>query len=63
VPDALRGRVMALFSVTFIGIAPLGNLMAGSLAHVIGVQVTVAGCGVACAVCGLLYLRYGKTAT
>ncbi len=57
VPDALRGRVMALFSVTFIGIAPIGNLMAGGLAHVAGVQLTVACCGAICVVCGLVYWR------
>jgi len=60
VPDALRGRVMALFSVTFIGIAPLGNLLAGALAHWVGVQITVVCCGVVCAACGLVYWRHGR---
>lgn len=58
VPDALRGRVMALFSVTFIGVAPLGNLLAGSFAHGAGVRLTVACFGSVCALCGLLYWRY-----
>ncbi len=61
VPDRLRGRVMALFSVTFIGLAPLGNLFAGALAHWIGVQITVACCGVVCATCGLVYWRHGRS--
>lgn len=60
VPDVLRGRVMALFSVTFIGIAPLGNLLAGALAHLIGAQITVACCGALCALCGSVYWRYGR---
>ncbi|MHB8745723.1 MAG: MFS transporter [Gammaproteobacteria bacterium] len=58
VPDALRGRVMAIFSVTFIGIAPLGNLLAGAFAHAAGVRLTVVCFGGVCALCGLLYWRY-----
>ncbi|WJW75174.1 MFS transporter [Thiohalobacter sp. IOR34] len=41
IPDALRGRVMALFSVIFIGFTPLGNLLAGALAERLGVQAAV----------------------
>src|SRR5690606_18699344 len=37
-PDALRGRIMSLFSTLFIGVAPLGNLLAGSLAELLGVR-------------------------
>lgn len=33
VPDALRGRVMAIYSLTFFGLVPLGALMMGSLAE------------------------------
>lgn len=40
-PDHLRGRVMSLFSVIFIGLAPVGNLLAGGLAEWLGVQLTV----------------------
>ena len=32
VPDALRGRVMGLYALTFFGIMPLGALLAGSVA-------------------------------
>jgi MFS family permease len=42
VPDQLRGRVMAVCSMMFMGMAPLGSLMAGSVAHVIGAPLTVA---------------------
>ena len=41
-PDALRGRVMSLFSVIFIGLSPLGNLLAGGIAEGLGVRLTVA---------------------
>ena len=42
VPDHLRGRVMAVCSMMFMGMAPLGSLMAGSVAHVTGAPMTVA---------------------
>jgi len=41
VPDALRGRVMSLFSVIFIGLMPVGGLAAGALAQVFGAPLTV----------------------
>jgi MFS family permease len=36
VPDALRGRVMALYTLTFFGTAPFGALLAGALAQALG---------------------------
>ena len=33
VADEKRGRVMSFFTVAFLGIAPLGSLVAGALAH------------------------------
>ena len=41
VPDRLRGRVMAFYAMTFMGMAPLGSLLAGSLAHNLGAPWTV----------------------
>jgi MFS family permease len=41
VPDRLRGRVMAVYSMTFMGMAPFGALLAGSLAHKLGAPLTV----------------------
>jgi MFS family permease len=54
VEDAYRGRVMAIFSMAFLGIAPLGSFVVGSLAHYVGVQPTLLGCGVTTVVVGLL---------
>ena len=42
VPDRLRGRVMAVYSMMFMGMAPLGSLLAGSVAEHIGAPHTVA---------------------
>ena len=38
VRDDLRGRVMAIFSVAFLGIAPLGSLAMGGLTHLLGIR-------------------------
>ena len=50
VPDALRGRVMALYSMMFMGMAPFGALFAGWMAERIGAPITVAIGGVVCVV-------------
>jgi MFS family permease len=47
-PDHLRGRVMSLFLMMFMGTPPLGSLMAGSLAPHIGAPLTVGITGVCC---------------
>lgn len=36
VPDALRGRVMSLYTLVFLGFAPLGNSIIGITAHSFG---------------------------
>ena len=42
VPDHLRGRVMSLYSMMFMGMAPFGAFFGGTLAHRIGAPITVA---------------------
>jgi len=41
VPDALRGRVMAVYSMMFMGMAPIGALLGGALAERLGAPLTV----------------------
>ena len=41
VPEDKRGRVMSYYTMAFVGMAPFGSLLAGSLAHVIGAPWTV----------------------
>jgi MFS family permease len=48
VPDALRGRVMAVYSMMFMGMAPIGALLGGALAEHMGAPRTVAIGGIAC---------------
>ena len=47
VPDALRGRVMAVYSMMFMGMAPIGALLGGALADRLGASTTVAIGGLA----------------
>jgi MFS family permease len=48
VPDHLRGRVMAVYSMMFMGMAPFGSFFAGALADRLGAPITVAVGGLAC---------------
>jgi predicted MFS family arabinose efflux permease len=42
VDDAMRGRVMAYYVMSFIGMVPLSALGAGALSHQIGAPMTLA---------------------
>lgn len=55
VPDELRGRVMAVYSMMFMGMAPIGALLAGTLAQRIGAPETVALGGVVCILGALVF--------
>ena len=57
VPDQLRGRVMASYSMMFMGMAPFGALFGGALAHRMGAPLTVAVGGVACVLGGIWFWR------
>lgn len=67
IPDALRGRVMSVYSMMFMGMAPFGALMAGTLAHQLGASLTVALGGTGCLVAGLVFAlrlpRWGQGAS
>lgn len=41
VPDALRGRVMAVYATMFMGVQPIGSLIAGGIAKRIGAPYTM----------------------
>jgi predicted MFS family arabinose efflux permease len=47
VPDALRGRTMAVYSMMFMGMAPIGALLGGALSDRLGAPLTVAIGGLA----------------
>lgn len=55
VPDNLRGRVMAVYSMMFMGMAPIGALIAGSLAQRYGAPHTVMMGGAICIIGGAIF--------
>ena len=54
VEENKRGRVMSYYTMSFVGMAPFGSLLAGSLAHWIGAPRTVMFSG-ACCIVGALW--------
>ena len=57
VDEELRGRVMAFYTMAFMGTAPIGSLFAGALAARIGAPWTVFVGGVACLIAALWFSR------
>jgi MFS family permease len=57
VPDRLRGRTMAVYSMVFMGLAPIGALISGALADHIGAPWTVAIGGVGAIAGGVIFGR------
>jgi hypothetical protein len=59
VPDRLRGRVMSVYSMMFMGMAPIGSLLAGAAASRLGAPATVMAGGIVCmTAAGVFWLRW-----
>ncbi|MHB8410683.1 MAG: MFS transporter [Candidatus Acidiferrales bacterium] len=58
VPDRLRGRTMAVYSMMFMGMAPLGSLLSGALAGRIGAPWTVAVGGTGAIIGAIIFARF-----
>jgi predicted MFS family arabinose efflux permease len=57
VEDHVRGRVMSLYTAAFLGVAPLGGLVAGAAADRIGAPATIAVGGICCVLAALALAR------
>ena len=59
VPDALRGRVMSVFTLLLMGLSPMGGLAAGTLAQLVGSvpAVVAASAVVGWLIVGVITLR------
>ena len=53
----MRGRVMSLFSMMLVGMAPFGSLLAGWAADQIGAPLVIAAGGSFCALTGIIFAR------
>jgi MFS family permease len=50
-PDAVRGRAIAVYTMVAIGVVPLGSLILGAIASVIGLHLAFALAGALCLIC------------
>ena len=57
VDDDKRGRVMSFYTMAFIGTAPFGSLLAGSLASTIGAPATLMIGGATCIAGAIFFAR------
>ena len=56
VPDELRGRIMAVYATMFLGVQPLGALIAGGMAKRIGAPHALTAAGSICLIGSLIFL-------
>jgi MFS family permease len=55
VPDKMRGRLMSFYSMSLMGMAPFGSLLAGAVAARVGAPRTVLFGGASCLAAGLAF--------
>ncbi len=57
VDDSLRGRVMSVYSMVFLGMAPIGSALIGSVADILGTPVTITVAASVTLIAGLLFVK------
>lgn len=57
VDEDKRGRVMSFYAIAFVGMAPFGSLIGGSIAHNIGAPLTLTLCGVSSIVGAIFFYK------
>jgi MFS family permease len=57
-PDALRGRVMAIWFMIVMGFAPVGSVIAGSITTAVGPCLVMAVGGAVCALGAIGFARW-----
>jgi MFS family permease len=63
VPDSLRGRVMSLYTLVFLGLAPLGNSIIGFAAEAMGTIVSLKIFALICILGSIIFYKmFGKEA-
>jgi predicted MFS family arabinose efflux permease len=55
IPDEYRGRIMALYSMTVVGLGPFGSLAAGAMAARLGARATMGAGGVLALAASLVF--------
>jgi MFS family permease len=57
VPDFLRGRVMSLYTIVFLGFAPIGNSLIGIAAYAIGTTLSLKVFALLCIAASIIFGR------
>jgi MFS family permease len=57
VEEDKRGRVLSLYSLSFMGFTPIGSLILGSASSAIGVPMTLSIAGGFCLIAGMFFVR------
>ena len=60
VTDEMRGRVMSMFILSFMGTMPIGNIVAGATSHRFGTEHTLATGGVVVTVVAVFVSIFNK---
>jgi MFS family permease len=55
VPDEMRGRVLSFYAMSFLGMGPLGSLVLGAVADLVGVRSVMIIAGTSCLSAGLIF--------
>jgi MFS family permease len=63
IPDRYRGRIMAMYSMTVVGLGPFGSLAAGAMAHSQGPRLTVCAGGLLALAASAVFAMKMKTPT
>lgn len=58
VDDDKRGRIMSMYAMSLMGIAPMGSLLAGWLGHQLGASAALLILGAGCVAIGLLFASW-----
>ena len=56
VSDSIRGRVMSVYALVFLGLAPIGNSLIGMLADSIGTTMAVSVSAVICIISSVMFV-------
>jgi MFS family permease len=59
-PDALRGRVMAIFAMIVSFFSPVGSVVSGAVATVVDPRLPLVVGGIACAIAGVGFGRWAR---
>ncbi|MEW6214901.1 MAG: MFS transporter [Nitrospirota bacterium] len=60
VPDSLRGRAMSVYALVFLGTAPLGNSLIGTLADSVGTTKAVSISAIICIIASVFFFYQKK---